>query len=83
MGAHWLRVASGNGTHPPALKEDEGTLGAEQLVPTEVPRPRLHNHARWAANGYVYEAELTDCVTAPVASPHRCDIADDPGLPEQ
>ncbi|KPC62629.1 hypothetical protein [Streptomyces chattanoogensis] len=82
-GAYWLRVASGKGTRPPAPKHGEGAIGAQQLVPAEVPRPRLHDHTRWAADGYAYEAELADCLTTPVISPHRCDITQDPGLPDQ
>ncbi|MEX2985600.1 hypothetical protein [Streptomyces sp. C36] len=82
-GNQWLRIASGTGTRPPRRRQGEGTAGAEKLVPADVPRPHLHGVQGWAADGHVYEAELTDCITTPVVSPHRCDIAEDPQLPEQ
>ncbi|GHF33356.1 hypothetical protein [Streptomyces morookaense] len=82
-GDRWLRVASGRGTRLPERRQGEGMAGAEELLPADVPRPHLYGTEGWVADDYVYEAELADCVTTPVVSPHRCDIAEDPGLPEQ
>ncbi|MFI1254131.1 hypothetical protein ACH4U6_10040 [Streptomyces netropsis] len=78
----WLRVDAGKVGRPQRVP-GEGTAGAEQLVPGEVPRPRLYAATAWTADGYAYEAELSDLVTTPVVSPHRCDLATDPGLPDQ
>ncbi|MGA5135147.1 hypothetical protein ACPCTO_35755 [Streptomyces olivoreticuli] len=81
-GNRWLRIDSSTTGGVLRREPGEGTAGAEQLVPPEVPRPRLYDVAAWTADGYAYEAELSDLVTVPVVSPDRCDLTTDPGLPK-
>ncbi len=76
-GDRWLRVA----TSGRARREGEGIVGAEALVPDDVPRPRLHGILDWADGGHGYRADLIDYITDPVVS-SRPDLVTDPGIPD-
>ncbi|MFE9427020.1 hypothetical protein ACFYNO_29095 [Kitasatospora sp. NPDC006697] len=81
-GDRWLRVFSTR--RPDGRRPDgEGIVGAEALVPDDVPRPRLHGSLDWATDGFGFGADLLDFVQHPVISPHRPDLDHDPGLPDQ
>ncbi|MFB6603597.1 hypothetical protein ACFCXR_21990 [Streptomyces noursei] len=80
-GTTWLRVAAGP-DRPDRDPAGHGIATAEQLLPDDVPRPRLHALTEWTQDGYRYEAELITRITTPVISPDRPDIDHDPKLPE-
>ncbi len=81
-GDRWLRVFSTKRTDG-ARPGGEGIVGAEALVPDDVPRPRLHSSLDWVTDGLGYGADLFDFVTDPVISPHRPDLDHDPGLTDE
>ncbi|WP_344033177.1 hypothetical protein [Streptomyces luteireticuli] len=81
--ACWLRVASSMKGRTLELVPGEGAAGAQERVPEDVPRPRLHDILTWTTGPYTYIAELSDHAMVPVVSPGRCDLTEDPGLPEQ
>ncbi|WP_344553957.1 hypothetical protein [Kitasatospora saccharophila] len=81
-GERWLRVFSTKRTDA-ARPGGQGIVGAEALVPDDVPRPRLHGSLDWVTDGFGYGADLLDFVPHPVISPHRPDLDHDPGLTEE
>jgi hypothetical protein len=81
-GDRWLRVFSTKRTDG-ARPSGQGIVGAEALVPDDVPRPRLHGSFDWVTDGYGFGADLFDFVTHLVISPHRPDLDRDPQLPDE
>ncbi|MFG2599196.1 hypothetical protein [Streptomyces sp. NPDC048462] len=81
-GAYWLRV-SRSLVKNVGRKHGEGIVGADLLVPRDVPRPALHGTYDWAEGDYSFEAEVLDLVEDPVISPRRPDLTSNPALPEQ
>ncbi|MFJ9841750.1 hypothetical protein ACIRYZ_15015 [Kitasatospora sp. NPDC101155] len=73
----WLRV-SRSSCHRAPRPTGQGALGAEQLVPASVPRPRLHDTVDWTEAGWFYQADVFDLVGPAVSS--TPDLRDDPGL---
>ncbi|MGK4581737.1 hypothetical protein [Kitasatospora sp. HPMI-4] len=73
----WLRVSRGSRKRAPR-SAGQGALGAEQLVPPAVPRPRLHNTLDWTDTTWFYQADVFDLV-GPAVSPTP-DLRDDPDL---
>jgi hypothetical protein len=81
-GNRWLRM-SRTAKKNAGRKQGEGIVGASQLVPEGVPRPRLHGVRDWADGEWAFEAEVLDYLTQPVVSPDRADIDHDPRLPDE
>ncbi|GAA2255102.1 hypothetical protein GCM10010430_43620 [Kitasatospora cystarginea] len=73
----WLRVSRSSRLRAPR-PTGQGALGAEQLVPASVPRPRLHDTVDWTEAGWFYQADVFDLVGSAVSS--TPDLRDDPGL---
>nr|BFD94023.1 hypothetical protein KitaXyl93_53830 [Kitasatospora sp. Xyl93] len=73
----WLRV-SRSSRHRAPRPTGQGALGAEQLIPASVPRPRLHDTVDWTEAGWFYQADVFDLVGPAVSS--TPDLRDDPGL---
>ncbi|WP_063759573.1 hypothetical protein [Kitasatospora sp. NRRL B-11411] len=73
----WLRVSRSSRLRAPRAA-GQGTLGAEQLVPAAVPRPRLHDTLDWTETGSFYQADVFDLVGPAVSS--TPDLHEDPGL---
>jgi hypothetical protein len=73
----WLRV-SRSSRHRAPRPTGQGALGAEQLIPASVPRPRLHDTVDWIEAGWFYQANVFDWVGRPVSP--TPDLRDDPGL---
>ncbi|MCG6496910.1 hypothetical protein [Kitasatospora sp. A2-31] len=73
----WLRVSRSSRLRVPR-PTGQGALGAEQLVPASVPRPRLHDTLDWTEAGWFYQADVFDLVGSAVSS--TPDLRDDPGL---
>ncbi|MFD7588336.1 hypothetical protein ACFV84_23225 [Kitasatospora sp. NPDC059811] len=78
-GDRWLRVASASRSS--SRKQGEGVIGAEALIPDDVPRPRLHGVLDWAEGEHGYRADVIDHITDPVVST-RPELASDPNLPD-
>ncbi|MFJ9446446.1 hypothetical protein ACIRRH_31985 [Kitasatospora sp. NPDC101235] len=73
----WLRVSRSSRRRAPR-PSGQGALGAEQLIPASVPRPRLHDTADWTEAGWFYQADVSELV-GPAASTTQ-DLRHDPGL---
>ncbi|WP_033825818.1 MULTISPECIES: hypothetical protein [unclassified Kitasatospora] len=73
----WLRVSRSSRRRAPR-PTGQGALGAEQLVPASVPRPRLHDTVDWTEAAWFYQADVFDLVGSAVSS--TPDLRDDPGL---
>ncbi|MFF2142128.1 hypothetical protein [Kitasatospora sp. NPDC058190] len=73
----WLRV-SRSSRHRAPRPTGQGALGAEQLIPASVPRPRLHDALDWTEADWFYQADVFDLVGPAVSS--TPDLRDDPGL---
>ncbi|MFF2747738.1 hypothetical protein ACFVVA_19565 [Kitasatospora sp. NPDC058048] len=73
----WLRV-SRSSRHRAPRPTGQGALGAEQLVPASVPRPRLHDTTDWTEAGWFYQADVFDLVDPAVSTTQ--DLRHDPGL---
>ncbi|MEV4560844.1 hypothetical protein AB0K51_28140 [Kitasatospora sp. NPDC049285] len=73
----WLRVSRSSRRRAPR-PTGQGALGAEQLVPDSVPRPRLHDTLDWTEDGWFYQADVFDLVGPAVSS--TPDLHEDPGL---
>ncbi|MFF4814518.1 hypothetical protein ACFY2K_08005 [Kitasatospora sp. NPDC001309] len=78
-GTRWLRVAATSPTR--TRMQGHGIVGADALVPPDVPRPRLHSILDWTQGGHGYQADLIDYAADPVVS-MRPDLTTDPGLPD-
>ncbi|MFH8555776.1 aminoglycoside phosphotransferase family protein [Streptomyces celluloflavus] len=81
-GSYWLRV-SRSLVKNAGRKHGQGIVGANLLVPRDVPRPALHGTYDWAQGEYAFEAEVLDLVEHPVLSPQSPDLVRNPALPEQ
>lgn len=81
-GDRWLRV-SRTARANAGRKQGEGIVGASELVPDGVPRPRLYAVHDWVDGDRAFEAEVLGYVTQPVVSPERADLDRDPGLPDE
>ncbi|MBD0737143.1 hypothetical protein [Streptomyces sp. CBMA29] len=81
-GDRWLRVGRTARVNA-GRKQGEGVVGASELVPDGVPRPRLYELHDWTDGDWTFEADVLDYVTQPVVSPERADIDRDPGLPDE
>ncbi|WP_395297234.1 hypothetical protein ACF9IK_30205 [Kitasatospora hibisci] len=73
----WLRVSRSSRRRVPR-PTGQGALGAEQLVPKAVPRPRLHNTMDWTEADWFYQADVFDFVGPAISS--TPDLRDDPRL---
>ncbi len=73
----WLRVSRSSRLRAPR-PTGQGALGAEQLVPSSVPRPRLHETVDWTEAGAFYQADLFDLAGSAVSS--TPDLREDPAL---
>ncbi|KOV12357.1 hypothetical protein ADK60_32155 [Streptomyces sp. XY431] len=73
----WLRVSRSSRRRAPR-PTGQGALGAEQLVPATVPRPRLHDTLDWTEASWFYQADVFDLVGPAVSS--TPDLRSDPGL---
>ncbi|MCG6499243.1 hypothetical protein [Kitasatospora sp. A2-31] len=73
----WLRVSRGS-RHRAPRPTGQGALGAEQLVPASVPRPRLHDTLDWTEAGWFYQADVFDLVGPAISS--TPDLRANPGL---
>lgn len=78
----WLRVFSTRKANP-VRNNGEGIVGASELIPDDVPRPRLHGSLDWIEDDFGYGADLIDFVPHPVISPHRPDLDHDPELSDE
>ncbi|MGW2397157.1 hypothetical protein ACWCYY_11445 [Kitasatospora sp. NPDC001664] len=73
----WLRVSRSGRTRAPR-PTGQGALGAEQLLPGSVPRPRLHDTVDWTQGSWFYQADHFDLAGPAVST--TPDLRDDPGL---
>ncbi|GAA1994332.1 hypothetical protein [Kitasatospora viridis] len=76
-GSNWLRVSRSSRRRAPR-PTGQGALGAEQLAPVSVPRPRLHDTMDWTEDGWFYQADVFDLVGPAISS--TPDLRGDPGL---
>lgn len=79
-GHHWLRVAGSRRGHGPR-PTGQGPLGAEQLVPDSVPRPRLHDTLDWTEADWFYQADVFDLAGSAVSP--TPDLREDPDLTDR
>ncbi|MFD0561803.1 hypothetical protein ACFQ2M_06975 [Kitasatospora saccharophila] len=63
----WLRVSRSSRTRAPR-PTGQGPLGAEQLLPDSVPRPRIHRTVDWIDGEWFYQGDVFDLV-GPAISP--------------
>nr|BEK67480.1 hypothetical protein KPHV_47070 [Kitasatospora purpeofusca] len=76
-GDRWLRVSCGSRRHAPR-PTGQGPLGAQQLLPDAVPRPRLHDTLDWTDGGHFYQTDVFDLAGAAVSV--TPDLREDPAL---
>lgn len=81
-GPYWLRV-SRSLVKNAGRKHGQGIVGADVLVPRDVPRPAVHGTYDWTQGEYAFEAEVLDLVQHPVVSPRTPELNHNPALPEE
>ncbi|MGW1107084.1 hypothetical protein [Streptomyces sp. NPDC002540] len=80
-GPYWLRVSRSLARNA-GRKHGQGVVGADLLVPRDVPRPALHGTYDWVEGEYSFEADVLDLVSHPVISPNP-DLVRNLDLPER
>ncbi|MBD0688366.1 hypothetical protein BG452_00905 [Streptomyces sp. CBMA123] len=73
----WLRVSCHSRRRAPR-PSSQGPLGAQQLIPEPVPRPRLHDTVDWTTDDWFYQADVFDFTGPAVSSTPG--LHADPGL---
>ncbi|GGV85036.1 hypothetical protein GCM10015535_31200 [Streptomyces gelaticus] len=81
-GPYWLRVSRSLAKNA-GRKHGQGIVGADLLVPRDVPRPALRGSYDWVEDTHSFEAEVLDLVPHPVISAQRPDLVRNPALPER
>ncbi|MFZ3499053.1 hypothetical protein ACODT5_38550 [Streptomyces sp. 5.8] len=81
-GPYWLRV-SRSLVKNAGRKHGQGIVGADLLVPRDVPRPAVHGTYDWTEGEYAFEAEVLDLVPHPVVSPRTPELVRNPALPDE
>ncbi|QKW20577.1 hypothetical protein HUT16_17210 [Kitasatospora sp. NA04385] len=73
----WLRVSRSSRTRAPR-PTGQGALGAEQLLPDSVLRPRIHRTVDWIDGEHFYKGDLADFAGTAIST--TPDLRHDPGL---